>query len=458
MHYGLQEQPTLDHRSRSVLAKLLFALLGLAALVAGYLLFASEETQVTALSAMPKALGYASAVKVRASNPQGVKGISAWIEQNGSKYQLIEKNYPGGWMDWIRKDRPPVEIEFTVGKDRAPGLVAGKAKLIVEAQANNLRAVRSRLTQELPVVLGKPKLEVSKDPVFLRRGGTGVVVFRAGGDWSEAGVKVGNYVFPSYPSQGDANRRIAIFGFPPEAPRETTPLIYASNLAGDEVTEPFPHHVTAVEFRQREVKIGDPFLARVVPAVEEGSAGQGALWERFARINSKVRRENDNFLAGLKEKSGAAPLWKGAFQLLPKSANQAQFADFRTYSYDGKELNREWHLGVDLASVKNAPVPAPNDGKVVFAGTLGIYGKCVVIDHGLRVQSVYGHMSQLDVKEGDTVTKGQKMGNTGMTGLAGGDHAHIGLLLNGVFVDPVEWSLPKWMEKSLMPAVASIAK
>lgn len=67
-------------------------------------------------------------------------------------------------------------------------------------------------------------------------------------------------------------------------------------------------------------------------------------------------------------------------------------------------------------------------------------------------------MSQLDVKEGDTVTKGQKMGNTGMTGLAGGDHAHIGLLLNGVFVDPVEWSLPKWMEKSLMPAVASIAK
>lgn len=407
---------------------------------------------------MPKAFGYASTVKVRASNPQGVGSMRAWVEQNGSKYELFERSYEGSWMDWVRKDRTPVEIEFAVGKDRAPGLVAGKARLVVEARANNLRGVRSTMVTELPVVLGKPKIEVPKSPVFLRRGGTGVIVFQAGGDWSEAGVKVGTYSFPSYPSQGDANRRIALFGYPPDVPRDATPVLYASNLAGDEVTEPFPHHVTAVEFRQREVKIADPFLARVVPAMETGGqAAQGALWERFARINSKVRRENDQFLAGLREKSGAAPLWKGAFQLLPKSANQAQFADFRTYLYDGKELNREWHLGVDMASVKNAPVPAPNDGKVVFAGLLGIYGKCVVIDHGLRVQSVYGHMSQIDVREGDTVTKGQKMGNTGMTGLAGGDHAHIGMLLNGVFVDPVEWSLPKWMDKSVMPAVADVS-
>lgn len=407
---------------------------------------------------MPRALGHSSSVKVRASNTQGVKTMRAWLEQNGSRYDLFERSYAGSWMDWVRKDRTPVEIEFTVGKDRAPGLVAGKARLVVEAQANNLRGVRSTLATELPVVLGKPKIEPPKSPVFLRRGGSGVVVFRAGGDWSEAGVKVGSYVFPSYPSQGDANRRIAIFGYPPDLPRDATAVLYASNLAGDEVTEPFPHHVTAVEFRQREVKIADPFLERVVPAVEKpGDSQQGAMWERFARINSKIRRENDSVLAGLKTKSAAVPLWKGSFQLLPKSANQAQFADFRTYVYQGKELNREWHLGVDLASVKNAPVPAPNDGKVVFAGPLGIYGKCVVVDHGLRVQSVYGHMSQIDVKEGDTVTKGQKMGNTGMTGLAGGDHAHIGLLLNGVFVDPVEWSLPKWMDKSVMPAVADIA-
>ncbi|BDC49569.1 peptidase M24 [Bryobacterales bacterium F-183] len=404
---------------------------------------------------MPKALGYSSPVKIRAANPQGVRGIRAWVEQNGSRYDLIDKSYPGSMMDWVRKDRTPVEIEFTVGKDRAPGLAAGKAKLILEAEANNLRGVKSRLVQELPVVLGKPKIEVLKDPVFLRRGGTGVVVFRAGGDWSEAGVKVGTYVFPSYPSQGDANRRIALFGYPPDVPRDATPVLYATNLAGDEVTEPFPHHITAVEFREREVKIAEPFLERVVPAVD--TSGQGALWERFQRVNSKIRRENDSFLASLKEKSSAMPIWTGAFLLLPRSANQAQFADFRTYKYQGKELNREWHLGVDLASVKNAPVPAPNAGKVVFAGTLGIYGKCVVIDHGLRVQSVYGHMSQLDVKEGDVVSKGQKMGNTGMTGLAGGDHAHIGLLLNGVFVDPVEWSLPKWMDKSVTPAVSSIA-
>ena len=69
-----------------------------------------------------------------------------------------------------------------------------------------------------------------------------------------------------------------------------------------------------------------------------------------------------------------------------------------------------------------------------------------MIDHGLGVQSLYGHLSTTDVKEGDMVEKGQAIGRTGTTGLAGGDHLHFTMLVNGVAVNPVEWWDPHWME------------
>ena len=79
------------------------------------------------------------------------------------------------------------------------------------------------------------------------------------------------------------------------------------------------------------------------------------------------------------------------------------------------------------------------------ASWLGIYGNCVIIDHGMGVQSLYGHLSSFDVKVGDTVTRGQIVGRSGMTGLAGGDHLHFTMLVGGRMVNPVEWWDPHWI-------------
>ncbi len=455
MAYGLQEQPNLDDCSRSFLRGTATLVLAVLAVAATFLLFSSEETKIEITSPLPKALGFAAPIRVRLTNPQGVSRAHAWLEQNGSRYELFDVRYPGSWKEWIWKGRAPAEFEFVAGKDRAPGLVSGKAKLVVAAEANNLRGRETQWTREIPVVLGRPQIQSEPSPVFMRRGGTGIVGFKVGGEWSEAGVKVGKYTFPSFASVESPNYRIAMFTVPPELDPTTRPLIYAANLAGDEVSSSFRSRVVPVEFREREIKIADPFINRVVPAIDP--SGKGEMWERFARVNSDVRRENDKFLAGLTSKTARKQLWKGSFQLLTKSSNEARFADHRTYLYQGRELNVEWHLGVDLASVKNAPLPASNAGTVLFAGMLGIYGNCVVIDHGLGVQTVYGHMSKIDIKAGDAVSHGQIIGKTGMTGLAGGDHVHIGVLLNGVFVDPVEWSLPTWMDKTMNPLLSQIA-
>jgi murein DD-endopeptidase MepM/ murein hydrolase activator NlpD len=155
---------------------------------------------------------------------------------------------------------------------------------------------------------------------------------------------------------------------------------------------------------------------------------------------------NNDAIAALARKTAPAILWEGAFQPLGGSQIESSFADYRTYLYDGKEVDRQVHLGFDLAKTVNAPVTVGNRGNVLFAAELGIYGNTVIVDHGMGVQSLYAHLSSFAVKEGDEVQKGQTLGTSGQTGLAGGDHVHFSMLVNGQFVNATEWWDPHWIE------------
>ena len=143
-------------------------------------------------------------------------------------------------------------------------------------------------------------------------------------------------------------------------------------------------------------------------------------------------------------------LWREAFAQMGNTQVESRFADQRTYFFGDKEIDRQVHLGFDLASVQQAPVHAANTGIVVFANFLGIYGNCVILDHGLGVQSLYAHMSSMAVKEGDKVEKGAEIGRTGVTGLAGGDHLHFTMLLQGTPVNPVEWWDSHWLQDRVL--------
>ena len=107
---------------------------------------------------------------------------------------------------------------------------------------------------------------------------------------------------------------------------------------------------------------------------------------------------------------------------------------------------------IDLESVANSPVRAGNDGVVALAsapGGLGIYGKTVILDHGYGLFSMYSHLSQIAVKAGDHVSKGDQLGRTGSTGMAGGDHLHFSILISDTFVNPVEWWDRKWIQNNV---------
>jgi murein DD-endopeptidase MepM/ murein hydrolase activator NlpD len=304
---------------------------------------------------------------------------------------------------------------------------------------------------------------------FVNHGGAEFVVYRATPADVESGVRVGNLTYPGFPASGvgitnDAAMRVAFFGLLYDQDLDTPVSLYARDPAGNEATAALDHRPFPKSFSKSRIPIDDKFLGRIVPAIAAGvpdmqiSTATGDLAASFLRINGDLRRRNAQTIANLAKKTAPEMLWKDAFQALGNASVEAGFADNRTYVYLGKEIDRQVHLGFDLAVTQHIPVLAANTGIVQYAADLGIYGNCVIIDHGLGVQSLYGHLSAIDVNVGTRVEKGQVLGRSGMTGLAGGDHLHFTMLVNGQAVNPVEWWDPKWMQDRVLRKITEAGR
>jgi len=168
------------------------------------------------------------------------------------------------------------------------------------------------------------------------------------------------------------------------------------------------------------------------------------------KINREFRKKNNQLIKELTSKTSDKRLWRGAWIYLNNSKCTARFGDHRAYFYKGRCIDHQVHLGIDLASVANASVPASNSGRVIYTGIMGIYGLTVIIDHGQGIFSLYGHLSRIDVEKGQKLKKGDIIGLTGQTGLAGGDHLHFSILVNGIFVNPEEWIDYHWLRNNII--------
>jgi len=99
----------------------------------------------------------------------------------------------------------------------------------------------------------------------------------------------------------------------------------------------------------------------------------------------------------------------------------------------------QMHYGLDLAAPYGTSIVAPADGVVAFAGTIGGYGKMLIVDHGYGISTIYAHTSNIDVAAGDRVSRGQEMANVGSTGASTGPHLHYEVHVDGLPVDPQQW-------------------
>ena len=429
---------------RKAMGKII-ALIMLVALIAtpiATLFFLSAHTRL-AFDPRPHDIGVSTWVGVRVSNPHGTRDLTAWIEQNGMKTTLMQTKATADRLKFWLAQVPDQDLHFMAGSKAAPSLKEGPARLVVEAQSNDFRGATDTISTDVGVALRPPSISADGFQHYINQGGSEMVLLTPSGGWNEAGVRVGKDTYRSFPVAG-GTERLALFAYPWDMPIDTAPVVFAKNSAGTEATARFWFKIFPKKFRMRDLPIDDKFLDKVVNQIDPG--GSGDLLARFLKINGEMRRQNNKTLADLRFKTAEKFLWTDSFLQLANSKVESEFADVRSYIYKGKKVDQQTHLGFDLAVSAHTPVVAANDGKVVWAALLGIYGNCIVVDHGYGLQSIYGHLSSIAVKEGDMVKRGQEMGKSGSTGLAGGDHLHYSMQVEGVEVNPVEWWDEHWIK------------
>ena len=414
-------------------------------------LFVLSARPALVIESPPKVIGVETPIRLRIESRHGVRHILAVIEQNGARYTVFERTQPASRFLFWRRRQAPAEAVFPVGRKVTPALKDGKAKLLIEAQANDLRAATDSREFEVEVISAPPKLSADGFQHYINQGGCELAVGTISGYSTEAGVRVGPYSFRSFPLPGSKQDRFSLFAFPWDLPADAVPVFFARN-PGAESKARFWFKVFPKKFRSRDLEIDDVFLEKVVNQIDP--TGSGDLLSRFLKINGELRRKNNQTLADLRLKTADHFLWKGPFLQLANSKVESQFADRRRYIYKGKPVDEQVHLGFDLSVTQHVAVAAANDGQVVYADDLGIYGNCVVLDHGYGLQSIYGHMSSIGVKPGDMVKKSQSLGRSGSTGLAGGDHLHFSMQVDGVQVNPVEWWDDHWIQDRIRSKLA----
>ena len=329
-------------------------------------------------------------------------------------------------------------------------------------QDNSLWGFKGNSTfLEFPVVVDTvpPNVQVLSTTHNVVKGGTGLVIFRLSEEPAKVGLTVGDIFFPAYPeeSAGDGVY-LAYFAVAHDSAGDVVPILEAGDKAGNEVRRAVPTRIRDKAFKRSNINISDNFLRRKMPEfrVADPALSTNPV-EAFLTVNREWRRRDHETLRGFTAKSNSSRLWSGAFLQMANTQNMSPYAVKRRYLHKGRRIDEQIHLGLDLASTAGASVPAANTGIVAMAGDNGIYGQTVVLDHGQGLFSLYSHLSGIVVSEGESVSRGQTIGTSGQTGLAGGDHLHFSVLVSGEFVNPLEWLDGRWIANNIENKLEIIA-
>ena len=359
-----------------------------------------------------------------------------WSGDHGTAEVVLTEIVGTTTLDWLEDG----DVVLRAIADRSVGFLRRGAPVVAE--------------MVLPVRLRPPRLELLSSQHYGSQGGSGAVRYRVGETAIRSGVRAGAHESSgSRLDEGDRDEAFAIFALPWDLSDSGEIRLFAEDDAGNRVELPFLDLFKPKAEKVDTIRLSDAFFERVVPAIASRTPSfddSGTPLDQYLFINGNLRRAELDRVVELAKHSEPAFLWQGSFLQMANSALKANFAQTRKYLYDGREVDRQTHLGLDLASTARAAVPAPNSGRVVFAGWLSLYGNAVVIDHGFGLFSLYAHLSSIGVETGARVNKNDTIGKTGVTGLAVGDHLHFGMMVNDTFVNPVEWWDSHWINDNIL--------
>lgn len=389
--------------------------------------------------------------------------------------ELVSRAFRGGLLAGAGPASERLEVTLDAG---ALGLAEGDAVLRVTARDWSWRGALAgnRMEHTVPVTvdLTPPRLRVESGLTYVRRGGAAAVTYRVSEPVRRDGVRVDDRFYAGQPwpregcprlEDGTSACRAALFAVAVDVAASPTIRVTAEDPAGNAAQARWATRVLDRQIPRVPLALSERFLTGKVAELAAawpdvapsaaggqgaGEAGADAALEAFVAINEERRARDEARIRELvRERARPDRRWRGAFAQLANSKVTSLFAERRLYRYRGEVVSEATHYGYDLASTAGAPVTASARGRVIFAGPLGIYGDTVLLDHGMGLVSLYGHLSAIEASEGDVLEKGAVLGRTGATGLAGGDHLHFAILVGDTYVDPREWWDPKWVREHI---------
>ncbi len=263
---------------------------------------------------------------------------------------------------------------------------------------------------------GSPDLEVRVTRASLPQGATADVLVRATTRLERLGVRFAGRSWPVYPA-GPQSWRTILAADPTTKAGRYTLEVHGVDVSGRRITVSRSLIVTRVVFRTRRLTFDRDRQGLLTPE---------AAAEERRRVAAALRVLEPQ------------QLWRGHLGLPVDARVSSPYGVLSIY----QGALRGFHGGVDFAAQEGAEVRSAAAGIVRLADALPLSGNAVLVDHGVGVVSTYLHLSEVTVRAGQRVARGDVVGRVGSTGLATGPHLHWGLRVNGVRVDPLRWTRP----------------
>ncbi|MFH2057819.1 MAG: M23 family metallopeptidase [Pseudomonadota bacterium] len=398
----------------------------------------------------------------------GLRNIQVSIMQQGREKILLDKEYKAAGFLGLFTDPKTKSDSFIIPVESWKyGLSDGDAIIRVKVSDRSWRGLNKGnifyVEKNVVVDSKPPQVKVLTKRHNIERGGTALVIYQLFEKNIKSGIKVGENFFPGYPGLfKDPQIHSGFFALDYTQGPSTQINVVAEDLAGNITERGFHTYIRDKKFKTDILNISKGFLNDKIPGFDIGSKesrfteSKNPLLDKFIYINTQVRKQNMDTVLSIPAGTENQKYWDDRFLRLSGSQKKAGFADHRIYNYNGREIDRAVHLGMDLASTSNAGVQAANSGRVIFTGDVGIFGNTIIIDHGFGVSSLYAHLNEILVHKEDIVNIGKTIAYTGETGLAGGDHLHFSMIVHNVFVNPVEWWDRSWIKNNITSKIEEV--
>ena len=389
-----------------------------------------------------------SKIQIKINDDTGIKYYKITFKDGSKNIVLSQKIMATTEKELILDIEPPKLDMFYKGQNTIL-----EVEVIDNSKWNFLEGNKTVKNINVKIDTKKPIANVISNSRYIQRGGSGVVVVKVKDDnlknaYISFNDKVQFKLTPFYKE----NYYVALIAWPMNIESFEKINLFVEDMANNITITKVPFYIQAKKFKKDNIKLSEKFIQNVSATVLEQSFEPvpNELKDIFVYSNSVLRAKNIKTIEETIEKNSSTQRIDDfnikAFKRLRGSKTVAHYGERRHYYLNGEKINEAWHLGIDWASVKKAPIRSTNEGIVILKDYLGLYGNSIIIDHGMGLSTLYAHTSSQDVTFGESVSKNQKIGNTGSTGAVFGDHLHFGVLVQGVEVNPIEWMDKNWIK------------